>query len=64
MARTTQSGDDWQAGYDAAMSGGSSVPPPEIKDPRAYASGFITGQATRQHAAAASGAITEDRPAV
>jgi hypothetical protein len=52
MTRVTQNADDWQAGYNAGMSGGSSMPP-EVTDRLAYASGFIEGKAARIRATTA-----------
>jgi hypothetical protein len=48
------------------MSGGSAVPPPEVGDWLAYASGFIDGKAARSRARAAVAwdAATDDRGAV
>ena len=51
MSVITQDPAGWQAGYNAGMSGGSAVCPPEIADRLAYASGFIAGRAARQRAA-------------
>jgi hypothetical protein len=44
MVRIVQDPDDWQAGYDAGMSGGSFMLPPEVGDRLAYAAGFIEGR--------------------
>jgi hypothetical protein len=43
----SQNPGDWQAGYNAGMSGGS----PEVTEQLAYANGFIAGKAARSQVA-------------
>jgi hypothetical protein len=51
-ARIVQDSASWQAGYNAGMSGGSNICPPEVPDSLAYVSGYIEGKAVRQNASA------------
>jgi hypothetical protein len=66
MERIVQAPDDWQTGYNAGMSDGSAMPPPEVGDRLAYGSGFIEGKAARSRARAAIAwdTATDDRGAV
>jgi hypothetical protein len=51
----------WQAGYNAGMSGASSVCPPEVPDRFAYASGYIEGKAARARATASRIGESDDK---
>jgi hypothetical protein len=52
LVRVAQDPAGWQAGYNAGMSRGSSVCPPEVGDRLAYASGYIEGKAAWERASA------------
>jgi hypothetical protein len=66
MVRIVQDSKDWQAGFNAGSSGGTSVAPPEIGDRLAYFSGFIEGKVARSRARAAIAGdeATDDRSAI
>jgi hypothetical protein len=59
MTRIAQDPGDWQRGFVAGSSGGSALPPPEVTDALAWASGFVEGVAARGRAAAA---MRDDQP--
>lgn len=58
--RIRQDPASWHAGYNAGMSGGSAICPPEVPDRLAYTSGYIEGDAARGRAVAARAIERDD----